>query len=63
MDYWGLMVVYTDVDYDNSSNLWNKDTLISIREYEKEAKANVLYSKSCLANQVVGGSILDVECD
>jgi len=44
------------------ANLWTKDSLISIREFEKEVKALSSYKQTCLAKSKVGGSKDEIEC-
>lgn len=47
------MVVYSEVgDDDTPNNLWSRDALISIREYEKDILLEDDYSKICIAEQV-----------
>jgi len=47
------MLVYSEVgDDDTPINLWSRDALISIREYEKDIVLEEDYSSICLAEQV-----------
>lgn len=47
------MLVYSEVGDDGTpTNLWSRDALISIREYEKDMVLEDDYSRICLAEQV-----------
>ena len=61
---WTVMVVYDappDADNENG-NLWTKESLISIREFENEMKALDGFSKMCRAEEVPDGEVDEVQC-
>jgi len=47
------MLVYTSVGSDDTpTNLWTRDALISVREFEKDVVREDDYQATCLAEQV-----------
>ncbi len=52
---WTVMLVYSvegSGEKDSTANLWTQDSLISIREFEKDVKREDDYQKTCLAEQI-----------
>ena len=39
-------------DDDDAANLWTRDSLISIREFEKDVRREDDYQSTCLAEQI-----------
>ena len=60
---WTVMFVY-DLPSDDKSitNLWTQESLISIREFEKDVKKEEGYKKTCLAKPVSGAEEDVVQC-
>ena len=57
---WGMILVY---DPDGSTtNLWTKETLIAIRDFESDIKAKEKFKKVCLADPVPDGAADEVFC-
>jgi len=57
------MLVYGGQGDDKGvSDLWTKDYLIAVRNFEKEVKALAEYKRTCLASPKVGGAKDEVEC-
>lgn len=49
------MLVYSaegSGEKDSTANLWTRDSLISIREFEKDVKREDDYQKTCYAKQI-----------
>lgn len=57
---WTTLLIYDPEG--STTNLWTKEALISIREFESDVKQMKDYDSVCLAN-AVGDSIDDVVCD
>ena len=60
---WTVMFVY-DLPSDDKSitNLWTQESLISIREFEKDVKKEEGYKQTCLAKPVSGAEEDVVQC-
>ena len=56
------MLIYEPNEGDESESMWTKDVLISIREFEKDIKADPEYSITCYADQIPGGTPDEVDC-
>mmetsp|Transcript_13451 Transcript_13451/g.18403 ORF Transcript_13451/g.18403 Transcript_13451/m.18403 type:complete len:151 (-) Transcript_13451:184-636(-) len=55
------MLIY-DAPSEDVENMWTKEALISVREFEKDIKLEDGYSQTCLAEPVTPGSLDDVRC-
>jgi len=45
-----------------ATNLWTKETLISIREFEKDVKKVDRFEQVCLAQPISSSSVNAVQC-
>lgn len=58
---WAIILVYTAPA--DATNLWTKESLTALRDYEAKIKAMDGFKKTCLAREVVGGAKDEVECE
>ena len=43
------MMIYSPPDDDETVNLWTRDALISVREFEKDVRQDEDYGTTCIA--------------
>ena len=60
---WTGYLVYSPLDDSSTTTFWNRDVLISIREFENEVKISEEYRVSCLADLVLSAGSDQVICD
>lgn len=54
---WTVLLVYNPLDgVSAANNVWNKDSLIAIREFENETRAKAGYKQTCQAVSMVADS-------
>ena len=59
---WTVMLVYSPPDETSTASMWNKDMLISIREFENDIRDDEDYQQICLASAALSTEIV-VVCD
>ena len=56
---WSVMILYSEPALPDGASLWSRQTLIAIREFEKEVGGMSGYRQSCLADKTsVEGSVV-----
>ena len=53
---WTALLIYSSPDEEEVTDLWTKEALISIREFEKLVKQEPLYKRTCEAEQAVSAT-------